>query len=334
MKRVLLFALLVILMALPLWATSPDNEKVIIESSGAWLGVYTQSVDEDLKDAFKLETDRGVIINQVVPNSPADKAGLKQGDIILSLDGDSVITPEQLAELVGKHNPNDAVKIKVIRKNKQETITATLGSREDESAPKFNGGRIALPRVFSKSYGFKQNVMADRYTCPTGRRVGVTLQSLNSQLGDYFGVKDGQGALITEVIEDSPAKKAGLKAGDVITNIDTDRIEDPGDVQDLIARAKKGDKLTLTLLREKKEIVLAVEVAESPDKSAAVFKSKLPKFDKYFSFDPWAKGSIPGEIDDSDSGMEEIQESIKQLQKQMEELQRQFNEWQRPPQKK
>ena len=329
MRKILLLIAAVLMLTIPSWATGGSSSSSTDHGNG-WLGLYTQTVDKDLKEAFKLDSDHGVVINRVMPNSPADKAGLKPGDILLSLEGTNLTTSEQLAELVSDHNSGDRVKMEVLHNGKPETMFVELGERQDNSSRAFMDqlSQLPPPKVFSKSYRrFSQTDVAGTY-------IGVNLESINSQLGEYFGVNDGKGALVTEVLEDSPAAKAGLKAGDVIVVINGKDISDPSDIQDAVREAKKGEKLEISFLRNKNKMDLAVEVAARPDNMYSTPGSQIPGLDNYFRMNlPKMKGLAPGTFDYNSPDIGSMQESIKELQDQIKELQEQLKEMQNAPKK-
>ena len=323
MRRLVFLGLIALLAVLPLWSAGVADKN----PTNAWLGLYTQTVDKDLKEAFRLDVDHGVIVNQVIPDSPADKAGLKQGDIILSIDGAKLTGSDQLAVMVTGHKPGDQVKVEILRKGEQKVMTATIGERQGEEPAKFFGDPGSLPQIYTKKYVKNRSSISDTY-------IGVNLESLNAQLGEYFGVKDDQGALITEVFEDSPAKKAGLKAGDVITQIDGKEVAEPADVQKVVGDKSKGDKLSLTIIRDRARLEMALEVAETPDNFYSFPDIQAPDIPKdMIWFSGPMRGLLRGNFDDSSPDMEGMQESIKQLKKQMEELQQQMKNMQNNPSK-
>jgi S1-C subfamily serine protease len=332
MRKILLLIAAALMLTMPSWATggsSSSSSSSSTDHGNGWLGLYTQTVDKDLKEAFKLDSDHGVVINRVMPNSPADKAGLKPGDILLSLEGTNLTTSEQLAELVGDHNSGDRVKLEVLHNGKPETIFVELGERQNNSSRAFMDqlSQLPSPRVFSKSYRFSQTDVADTY-------IGVNLESINSQLGEYFGVSEGKGVLVTEVLEDSPAAKAGLKVGDVIVAMNGKDISDPSDIQDAVREAKKGDKLDISFLRNKSKMDLAVEVAARPDNMYSTPGTQIPGLDNYFRMNlPKMKGLAPGTFDYNSPDIGSMQESIKELQDQIKELQEQLKEMQNAPKK-
>ena len=111
-----------------------------------------------------------------------------------------------------------------------------------------------------------------------GAWLGVHLLDLNEQLGDYFGVEDGDGVLVTEVEEDSPAERAGLKAGDVITGLDDQTVTDSDDLVKAIRRHEEGDTVTVHFLRRGKKKHVRVKLGERPEPPAPAFGPDHPAF--------------------------------------------------------
>lgn len=251
-------AVLVGLISAPLTA-KPDKKSQV-----AWLGVYTQSVDRDIADAFELDIDYGAIINEVIDDSPADKAGIKDGDVVISFDGQKVWDQDDLLDFLDKKEAGESVSLELIRDGKNMTVNAELGKRP-RSKRFFSSRNKRLNRhnfQFAPRHGKMRHFGYSR-----GGYVGVSLSSLSEQLADYFGLKNGKGVLITEVSNDSPAQKAGLKAGDVIVSIGDEKVSDYSDVKEIVAESDEGDNLTFTIIRNKRQKNIEVEVAESDGSS-------------------------------------------------------------------
>lgn len=237
-------------------------------SADAWLGIYTQTVDADLAKAFDLAVEHGAIVNEVVDDSPADDAGLRDGDVIVAIDGSKIHDTDDLLDLIDDSDPGDEIVLTIDRDGKQKQISVELGK---ERGRKSHGGwgrlfghggshRVPappalpdVPEVYSLSFGGSRSFL------------GVSLTDLSDQLGDFFGVEDGRGALITEVEDDSPADEAGLEAGDVIVAIGDEEVDDYDDVVEIIAETEEGDKIIVALIRDRKELDVEVEVGERDD---------------------------------------------------------------------
>ena len=240
-----------------------STETKTSQTSRPWLGVVTQSLDDDLKDGLDYQGE-GVLVNRVADDSPAAKAGVKQGDVIVSMNGKAVNAPEDLQELVRSAKAGDRATLSVVRDGKKQAMTATLVERPSEMAWGDDSHRIVIREA--PDMQFDLDHMPDMGDLPgSGRgRLGVELQELNPDLGGYFSVPDGKGALIVSVVEGSAAAQAGLKSGDVIVKIDDHAVEDADDAARAIRQSegstsievvRKGKRMTLTATVERHERV-------------------------------------------------------------------------------
>jgi len=296
----------------------------------AWLGVYTQTVDEDLVEAFELPVKYGAIINEVVEDSPADEAGLEEDDIIVEINGEKIRDSEELVELIQKNKPGEKVTVEVVTDdNQKKTIEIILGERKSRKY-----------RVWTSDddddYNFDAHqfyFFSDDSNYPY---IGVTLTELSDQLGEYFGVGEDEGVLINSVEEDSPAEKAGLKAGDVIVEVDGEEVEDTKDVQKIIRGMDVGDNVKVTVLRDRDRKSFDVEVGESEDTKhfGSTWNLNIPDLPKMNIRIPKTKGLHQGldvynfDSDDFDFDFdsEEFEKEMEELQKEMKELKRELKE--------
>ena len=252
---------------------------------GSFLGVYAEDVNKENMGRYGLREARGVGVTEVVKDSPAEKAGLKKDDVILRFEGDSVTSVRKLNRLVSEVAPDQSVKLGISRGGSEQEVSVTIGKR-DQSLNAFHRleGPEGLQGAFKgleglqKLDGFKgledlkdfgpgahvwkwegQGPGNDGFVFALGnnRRMGVSTVQLTKQLGDYFGIADGKGVLVSAVSDGSPAAKAGLKAGDVITAVDGEMIEGPGDLSRAINKNKDGD-VTVVVIRDKKQRTIKV----------------------------------------------------------------------------
>jgi S1-C subfamily serine protease len=289
--------------------------------SGAWLGVYTQSVDDEMAEGFKLASKTGAIINEVVQDSPADEAGLRENDIVISLDGGPIKTADEMINLIRDHKVGDEVTLKVLRDGKEREFKVTLADRKpssDDAEWSFNAPKGAKTQVFK----FFSDESSDSY-------IGVELTSLSDQLRAYFGVTGDGGVLVSSVEKETPANKAGLKAGDVIIKADGNEVTDANDVREVVADKDKGAKVELTLVRDRKEMTVAVEVAENEHaehgrKSMRSFS--MPDMGHMQTPNmPRMKGLWYGTEDRNKSG-DDLRDELESLRKELNELRDQLNE--------
>jgi len=253
--------------------------QIFTSGDGGYLGVQSEDVTKENFSKFGLRDVRGVAVEKVLENSPAAKAGLQANDVIVRFNGEEVTSVRKLTRMVGEVAPDHQVRLTVLRGGSEREITATLGKRP---MPTFSEGTFttAIPPMARMPMGEMPQIMpfpnGGTIVVPPGangggenffyfgntRQIGVGLTSLNKQLGDYFGIADGKGLLINNVVENSPAAKAGLKAGDVIIEADGKAVGNMSDLSRAINDKKEGD-VTLTIIRNKSRQTVRV----TPEKS-------------------------------------------------------------------
>ena len=239
-------------------------------TDGGYLGVYAENINRENMARYHVSQPRGVGITQVVQGSPAEKAGLRKDDVILRVDGENITSVRKLNRLISEIAPDQSVRVTVSRGGAEQEVTATVGKRNnfslaqdmfpnngkawkwegfDPKTWKFEGPNIEKFQLGDNDFGDLTFVLGN------GRRLGVSTMQLNKQLADYFGV--AKGVLVTAVSEDGPAAKAGVKAGDVITAIDGEEVDSPGDLARITNGKKDGD-VTLTIIRNKSQQTIRV----------------------------------------------------------------------------
>src|SRR5688500_4080966 len=245
-------------------------------TDGGYLGVYAENINRENMGRYHMSSPRGVGITRVIVGSPAEKAGLKKDDVILRLDGENITSVRKLNRLVAEVAPDQSAKVTVSRGGSEQELTATIGKRNNSSTVqgllrgewadakdfKWQGKDFKWESPLIEKFGFDLDKNGDlSFFLGNSRRIGVSTMELNKQLADYFGVTSGKGALVTSVTEDSPAAKAGVKAGDVITAIDGEAVASPGDIARVINRKKEGD-VTLTIIRNRQQQTIRVTPRE------------------------------------------------------------------------
>jgi serine protease Do len=217
-------------------------------SDGNYLGITGAEVTRENMSRYGLRDPRGVAVTRVAEGSPAARAGLAVGDVILRFDGEQVTTYRKLQRLISEAAPEQSVRLTISRNGSEQEISVTLSRRQNSFQD--------LTRVYGAQQGEEARRalegLRDRGVMGfgAGRRIGVSTTQLTKQLADYFGIASGRGLLITTVAENSPAARAGLKAGDVITDADGEKIETAGDLSRAINRKTEGD-VTLTVVRDR-----------------------------------------------------------------------------------
>ncbi len=239
----------------------PEIRQFLFAGGGAAIGVR---VTDPTGDALaKAKVTSGVEIAAVVEGSPAEKAGLKAGDIVLEFDGERVRSARQFARLVEDTPEGRTVKAVVSRTGAKRTVEVRPEARKGDLAW-FGNGPAGPGAALPPGLRFEMPVapgLVPGDESPSRPRLGVRVQPLGDQLAGYFGAKGG--VLVASVEPDSAAAAAGLKAGDVITTINGNEVSDPADLTRAIRRAEST--VALGIVRNRKaETVTATLPDDSP----------------------------------------------------------------------
>lgn len=255
-------------------APEPFPAVVSLLSGNNFLGVRAEEVTRENMGDFGLSGEpRGVGVREVVKGSPAERAGLRGRDVIVRFDGEAVTSVRKLTRLVGESAPEHTVRLTVLRGGSQQELSATLGRHEDLLPALSGAGFLATGPEESRRWAEEWQKQGEEwqkrgdemrrqfeemqrnnpggfgFVLGAGRRIGVSTSPLGRQLADYFGVRHG--LLVNSVEPGSPAEKAGLKAGDVVTEAEGERVEDAEDLSRLVNRREEGE-VTLTVVRDQK----------------------------------------------------------------------------------
>jgi serine protease Do len=237
--------------------TYPDG--FFFSSGRSYLGVEVKDITSDRVSVLKLKEERGVEIAMVDQDAPAGKAGLKEHDVVLEYNGARVESAEQFQRLIRETPPGRNVTLGISRDGNPMNITAQIGDRTKLATKvfKFERPGVLLKDLPSASeFNMPFDVQVWTYT-PS---LGIQVDNLGQQLGEFFGAKNGEGLLVKSVEKGGPAEKAGLKAGDVITRMDNEKISDRSDLRRLLRSHHDGGKVTLGIIREKHEQNLTIDL--------------------------------------------------------------------------
>ena len=226
-------------------------------SSGGTLGVALKDVTPDQARDLKLPGEYGALVSDVVPDSPAAKAGIEKGNVIVGFAGERVHGVEQLRRLVRETPPGRTVSLEVIRNGQTRTLSVQLQTRKNRLFVQPPEIQVAPfpPRTF----------YFDGSTGPFGGGrpvLGISGEDLTPQLATFFGVAQGKGVLVREVTAGSPAAKAGLKAGDVVVAVEGKNVATVAELRQAL-EIKSGTtkrKFNLSLVREHHPLTVAVEL--------------------------------------------------------------------------
>jgi len=215
-----------------------------------WLGVSISDMTAELARDRNAKTEDGALIDHVSEESPAERAGLKEGDVIVEFTGKTINDASDLRRFVRRSAPGTSATVVVMRGDAKKSFQVTVGKAPRES---FAAGIV--PPIAP--------VMPYIRALQGSSMYGMNLSDLNKQLGEYFDAPNGKGVLVEEVEKKSNAEKAGFKAGDVIVKVGKESVEDARDIRDALQDYKDGDKAGVDVIRKGARKTLALEIDRS-----------------------------------------------------------------------
>lgn len=236
-----------------------------------WIGVRVTRLTWDLRQELDAKSRRGVVITDVIEDSPADEAGLKQDDIIVRFDRKRIRSEDDLIKKVRNCEPGKKVKLEIERLGKNQTLALRVGEMPRRYARRHRDSDWRIDLDFPSREEFSVRlVKPDEFQ-------GAKLQELNADLAEYFKVDKNDGLLILEVEADSPADEAKLKAGDILTGIDKYSVSSIDELHDALDSFDEGDSIEIKYIRNGEKATTELEV----EKKRRKIKSR-----RYFRFHP------------------------------------------------
>ena len=218
---------------------------------GGWLGVSIQDITSKLTKKKGLKDDEGAYVTDVIDDSPADSAGIKEGDVIVEFNGKAIDDADDLLHAVQKSKPGMKTTIVIMRNNEKKPMAISVGKLR-------RNGR-------SSGFAFAPPMPPRMAIFGATKTWGLQLSELNEQLGEYFGTPHGRGLLVEKVEKKSTGAKAGFKAGDVITKVNKNSVEELRDLSDALEDIEQGDKVEVEVLRKGSNTTLTVEIEDKDD---------------------------------------------------------------------
>lgn len=371
MKRVLLTGIATTMALITLPATAPaqpGSHPYVLYSEGgegnSYLGVQTEDVTPDKVGELHLKEERGVEVTTVDDDAPAAKAGLKEHDVILSVNDEKIESVEQLKRVIREIPPGRTVSIDISRDGQPMTVRAQLAEREKTAFFVDNGNGynftipptppINIPAIHIPPINMPEMDIGPIVVIHSLARSGLMLENLTPQLSDFFGVKNGTGVLVRSVEKGSRGEQAGFKAGDVIIKINGADVSDCSDFTRLLKK-RTDNKAAVTVMRERKEQTLTLALPEPkrngklnqncssedlddcvqdmknsvsalvPDMDLAEFSKQMAQMKPELKM---LQKQIQSEIlDHQGEFKKEMEQMRKQLDQQKEEFKKQIHQW-------
>src|SRR5713101_5704712 len=345
LRTMLILPLLAVLIyAVESLAAQPFGESIGYSSEdffdgGSYLGVDTRDVTADRLAALKLKEEHGVEVTMVDQDAPAGKAGLKEHDVILSLNGTEVESVEQLRRMIRETPPGRVITLGISRDGQPMTIKVQLADRKKTFAlgPHDKEFKFVMPSVSPMPAMPDIDVPVSIVVVHSSARSGLMVENLTPQLGDFFGAKDGQGVLVLSGENGSRAEKAGFCGGDVIVKVNGESISDSGDFTHAM-HGHKSSTVSVSIIREKKEQTLSLALPERNQSEVMDESFEAPEIDAKTEIDlseaqsevarimPEIEQTVVQIKPDIEEATREIRNHQQELKKEMRELQRELRD--------
>lgn len=235
---------------------APEPPEIIAKSGGSYLGIGVQEVNGERAKALGLKEERGVEITRVQDDSPASRAGLKTGDVLLEYNGQRLEGVEQFMRMVRETPPGREARLTASRSGSLQQVSVVTGQR----SAWIKGPDLSALEAFRFEMPQFPDVPRAHMSWRSSA-VGLEAETLDSQLAEYFGVKEG--VLVRSVVKGSAADKAGIKAGDVLVKVDETKVTTPRDVSSALRAARSSRSVPVQIVREKRELTMHV-AADDP----------------------------------------------------------------------
>ncbi len=269
--------------------------------TSSYLGVDISDVTTERLAVLKLKEEKGVEVTMVDQDAPAGKAGIKEHDVILSMNGTTIESGAQLRRMIHETPAGRVVTFGVSRDGQPMTVKVQLADKHKEfptmSVPDIH---INIPEIHVPDIDIPSINMV---VVTTSARSGLTLENITPQLGEFFGVKNGNGVLVRSVDKGSRAEKAGFRAGDVIVKVNDEAVHDTSDFTHAV-HSREGKSVSVGVIREKKEQNLNLTLPEHKESGELLEEEE----------------SLENPLIDAESAVEltDLRQEVAKLQPQME----------------
>jgi len=330
-ERIAAAAVLVALVAacvvVPAPALAGEKEmKIIIESDGdssGWLGISIEELSEKLREKLDIDADiEGIFVTEVHEDSPADEAGIKDHDIVISIDGEKGGDLKGFIKLVQSKEPGTKVDVQVYRDGKMKTMTATLAEKDNVFVWSGLEGLEGLEGLKALEHIVIPELDIGMSSWGRRGRLGVFVEDVSGDLAEYFEVPGGEGVLVEGIVEGGPAEEAGIKAGDIIYKIDGEAICCTEELVKAIKKMEPDSETPIVLIRKGDQVTVQAVVSESEyEKAMQQYKIQVGDLaDKELLI----KGIYDEDMTDDEKA--ELKADLKELQQELQELKAELKE--------
>ena len=237
----------------PSWVLLSDDS-----NTSSYLGVDISDVTTERLAVLKLKEEKGVEVTMVDQDAPAGKAGIKEHDVILSMNGTTIESGAQLRRMIHETPPGRVVMFGLSRDGQPLTVKVQLSDKHKEFSMTMPDVHVNIPQFHMPDIDIPSINMV---MVTSSVRSGLTLENITPQLGDYFGVKNGNGVLVRSVEKGSRGEKAGFRAGDVIVKVNDEAVHDTSDFMHAV-RSGESKSVSVGVVRDKKEQNLNLSLPE------------------------------------------------------------------------
>jgi len=216
---------------------SSEEEFPILTGVRGWLGVHVQQITPEIKEGLNLPNDNGALISDIAPGSPAEKGGLKRGDVIIAVNNMQIMDDDDLPKYVANLAPGTKAEFKIIRDNKNKILGIKLSEFPEQQA--VNTGK--------------------KSTNKTDTAIGLIVDEITPQIQRSYKLEDNNGVIVVKVLSGSAAQQAGLKVGDIILEANRKKIRNVQDIENEFSKLAKGTSVLLLISRSNQTIYVGLK---------------------------------------------------------------------------